>query len=117
MFNVGFQDKNKYIRTIDLIILSKKNGFYSDILGVAEKIPKKTDLTVKLGLVKFFILNCPNVKKHIKNNNPENLDYLNAFKEYMSEKAFHQGNWFEAQEDLAKELSDHCSIYCHLLPQ
>lgn len=114
MIDVSFKNKDKYLDAIDLIKFSKKTKFYHDILGVAEKIPGKIDLTIKLGLVKFFILNCPYVKKHIRAENPENLDYLKGFKEYTREIAFDYGNWFDAQKDIAKRLSD-CAIYCSFL--
>ncbi len=124
MVNLGFKGKEKYLETIDLVIESKKNGFYSDILGVAEKIPYKEDLTIKLGVVKSFMLNCPNVRKHIKATKPQSLDYLNAFKDYLRERALKEGDWFVAQEDLAKRLDacskkglDDCSPNCPLLPQ
>lgn len=109
-------NKKRYLENLYFIEFSKETGFYPDILGVAKKIPDKTDLTVQLGLVKSFILNCPNVKRHIKAENPKNLDYLEGYKEYLRERALKQGNWFDAQGILAEEL-DYCGRVCPLLQQ
>ncbi|MEK6906327.1 MAG: hypothetical protein AABW81_01760 [Nanoarchaeota archaeon] len=106
----------------ELIDYSKIIGIYPDLIGIASKIPQKTDTTVKLGLVKFFILNCPEVKKFINSKKPTSKDYLTGFKSYLEYNASNyrednpEKNWHTAQKDLAEKLL-YCSIHCLFLPE